>query len=70
MEHIVGRYYRVRRRIGAGSFGEIYSGEDVRNHRRVALKFEQFRARRPTARPPEYLAPNIRPRPSRFAYKS
>jgi serine/threonine protein kinase len=47
MDRIVGRYYRVRRRIGAGSFGDIHNGEDVRNHRCLALKFEQFRARVP-----------------------
>ena len=32
--------FRVRRKIGAGSFGQIYSGENLRTHRRVAIKFE------------------------------
>jgi casein kinase 1 len=44
---LVGGKFRVRRRIGSGSFGEIYSGEDIHNHRRVALKFESIRSRVP-----------------------
>jgi casein kinase 1 len=47
MNRVVGRHFRVRRRIGGGSFGEIYSGEDTRNHRRVAIKLEPLRTRVP-----------------------
>ena len=32
--------FRALTRIGAGSFGEIYAGEDVETHKKVALKFE------------------------------
>lgn len=47
MERIVGSHYRLRRRIGAGSFGEIYSAENTRSHRRVAVKLESVRTRVP-----------------------
>jgi serine/threonine protein kinase len=47
MDRIVGGHFHLRQRIGAGSFGEIYSAEDTRMHRRVAVKFENFRTRVP-----------------------
>jgi casein kinase 1 len=47
MERIVGVSYRLRRKIGAGSFGEIYSAEEVQTHRRVAVKLESVAARVP-----------------------
>jgi casein kinase 1 len=46
-DRIIGGRYHLRRRIGAGSFGEIYSAEDIRTHRRVAVKFESCRCRAP-----------------------
>ena len=47
MDRIVGNHYRLRRRIGAGSFGEIYSAENTRSRRRVAVKLESVRTRVP-----------------------
>jgi serine/threonine protein kinase len=47
MERLVGSQYKLRRRIGAGSFGEIYSAENIRTHRRVAVKLEHVNTRVP-----------------------
>jgi serine/threonine protein kinase len=47
MERTVGGLFRLGRRIGAGSFGEIYSAENVQTHRRVAVKLENVRSRVP-----------------------
>jgi casein kinase 1 len=47
MDRIIAGQFRLRRRIGAGSFGEIYSGENTRTHHRVAIKLESIRARVP-----------------------
>jgi serine/threonine protein kinase len=47
MERIVGGSFRLRRKIGAGSFGEIYSAEHVLTHRRVAVKLESVKSRVP-----------------------
>ena len=47
MDRIVGSHYKLRRKIGAGSFGEIYSAENTRSHRRVAVKLESVRTRVP-----------------------
>lgn len=47
MDRIVGSHYRLKRRIGAGSFGEIYSAENVRSRRRVAVKLESVRSKVP-----------------------
>ncbi|OHS99745.1 CK1 family protein kinase [Tritrichomonas foetus] len=47
MEIVVGGHYHLRRRIGAGSFGEVYLGEDIQLHEQVAIKLEQVRSRAP-----------------------
>ena len=47
MEITVGGHYHVRRRIGAGSFGEVFAGEDVQNHEEVAIKLEPLKTRAP-----------------------
>jgi serine/threonine protein kinase len=47
MDRTVGGHYSLRRRIGAGSFGEIYSAENMRTHRPVAVKLESLRTRLP-----------------------
>ena len=47
MDRIVGGHYRLRRRIGAGSFGEIYSAESTRTRRQVAVKIESVKTRVP-----------------------
>ena len=38
---IVGEIYTTQTKIGAGSFGEIYKGENIKTHDLVAIKFEQ-----------------------------
>ncbi|OHS96658.1 Casein kinase I isoform delta-like protein [Tritrichomonas foetus] len=47
MDLRVGSKYRLKKRIGAGSFGEIYSGENVTSHEEVAIKLESVRTRPP-----------------------
>jgi casein kinase 1 len=47
MDLVLGGHYRIRRRIGSGSFGEIYSAEDTTSHRWVAVKLESNRVRVP-----------------------
>jgi serine/threonine protein kinase len=47
MERTVGTYFRLRRKIGEGSFGQIYSAEHIHTHRRVAVKLESVKARMP-----------------------
>ena len=46
-ERIVGDRYRLRKRIGAGSFGEIYCAENIKTHRLAAVKLESTRAEIP-----------------------
>jgi serine/threonine protein kinase len=43
MDLCVGARYRARKRIGGGSFGEIYSGEHIATHKEVAIKLESVR---------------------------
>jgi casein kinase 1 len=50
MERIVGGTFRLSRRIGSGSFGEIYSADNLQTRRRVAVKLENVRARVPQLR--------------------
>lgn len=38
---IIGKIYTTQTKIGAGSFGEIYKGENIKTHDLVAIKFEQ-----------------------------
>jgi len=47
MEVRVGRRYRVGRRIGSGSFGEIYLGTDIMTGKEVAIKMESTKRRNP-----------------------
>ncbi|OHT07475.1 Casein kinase I [Tritrichomonas foetus] len=46
-DKIVGARYRLKKKIGAGSFGEIYVGENTCTHRRVAVKLEKAHCRVP-----------------------
>ncbi|PSN53001.1 Casein kinase I isoform alpha [Blattella germanica] len=46
-EFIVGAKYRLVRKIGSGSFGDIYLGINVTNGEEVAVKLESIRARHP-----------------------
>ena len=47
MELIVGSKYRLKRRIGGGSFGEIYCGEHIISKEEVAIKMESVHTRPP-----------------------
>lgn len=47
MEIYVGGHYQLRKKIGAGSFGEVYLGEDVQEHEKVAIKLEPVKIRAP-----------------------
>lgn len=47
MEIIVGGHYKLLKKIGAGSFGEVYLGEDVQEHEKVAIKLEPVKIRAP-----------------------
>jgi len=46
-DYIGGGKYRVVRRLGSGSFGEIFLGLNVINGEEVAIKFESAKARHP-----------------------
>ncbi|KYQ50247.1 Casein kinase I isoform alpha-like protein [Trachymyrmex zeteki] len=46
-EFIVGGKYRLMRKIGSGSFGDIYLGINISNGEEVAVKLENMRARHP-----------------------
>lgn len=47
MDRIIGSHYKLKKRIGGGSFGEIFIGENTSTHRRVAVKLEKINARVP-----------------------
>lgn len=47
METLVGRKYRLGRKIGSGAFGEIYLGTDVRTKEEVAIKMERVKTNHP-----------------------
>ncbi|CAL8092492.1 unnamed protein product [Calicophoron daubneyi] len=47
MELRVGNKYRLGRKIGSGSFGEIYLGTDITNGEEVAIKLECVKAKHP-----------------------
>lgn len=44
---IVGEKYRVEQRIGAGSFGDIYLGVDLKTRDQVAIKIEPLKTEQP-----------------------
>ncbi|XP_018021077.1 casein kinase I [Hyalella azteca] len=46
-EFVVGAKYRIVRKIGSGSFGDIYLGMNLTNGEEVAIKLEQMKARHP-----------------------
>lgn len=46
-EFIVGGKYRLVRKIGSGSFGDIYLGINITNGEEVAVKLESTKARHP-----------------------
>ncbi|GAB4853770.1 Casein kinase 1-like protein 2 [Ancistrocladus abbreviatus] len=47
MEPRVGNKYRLGRRIGSGSFGEIYLGTNVQTNEEVAIKLESVKTKHP-----------------------
>ena len=46
-DFIVDGKYRLVRRIGSGSFGDIYLGINITNGEEVAVKLESIKARHP-----------------------
>ena len=47
MELRVGNKYRLRHKIGSGSFGDIYLGADIQTGEEVAIKLESIKSRHP-----------------------
>jgi len=47
MDLRVGNKYRIGRKIGSGSFGDIYQGTDIQTGDPVAIKLEPVKARHP-----------------------
>jgi predicted Ser/Thr protein kinase len=47
MELRVGRKYRLGRKIGSGSFGDIYLGTNVTTGEEVAMKLESTKSKHP-----------------------
>ena len=47
MEDVIGRKYNLGRKIGSGSYGEVYRGRDLQTGERVAIKMENVDARHP-----------------------
>mmetsp|Transcript_34144 Transcript_34144/g.67266 ORF Transcript_34144/g.67266 Transcript_34144/m.67266 type:complete len:610 (+) Transcript_34144:43-1872(+) len=45
--HLIAGTYRIKQRIGRGSFGEIYAGVDVRTNEQVAVKVEELNTKYP-----------------------
>jgi serine/threonine protein kinase len=47
MELRVGNKYRLGRKIGSGSFGDIYLGTNITNQEEVAIKLESVKSKHP-----------------------
>jgi serine/threonine protein kinase len=47
MELRVGHKYRLGRKIGSGSFGDIYLGTNIASNEEVAIKLESVRTKHP-----------------------
>ncbi|XP_022721552.1 casein kinase 1-like protein 2 isoform X2 [Durio zibethinus] len=47
MEPRVGNKYRLGRKIGSGSFGEIYHGTNIQTNEEVAIKLENMKTKHP-----------------------
>ncbi|KAI1708871.1 casein kinase I isoform epsilon [Ditylenchus destructor] len=47
MELRVGGRFRLGRKIGSGSFGDIYLGENIVTHEEVAIKLECVKTKHP-----------------------
>ncbi|EES05449.1 hypothetical protein BDA96_04G233000 [Sorghum bicolor] len=47
MEHVVGARFKLGKKIGSGSFGELYLGVNIQNGEEVAIKLESVKSRHP-----------------------
>ncbi|KAL5212329.1 hypothetical protein ABZP36_023176 [Zizania latifolia] len=47
MEHVIGGKFKLGRKIGSGSFGELYLGANIQSGEEVAIKLESVKSRHP-----------------------
>ncbi|XP_066374283.1 casein kinase 1-like isoform X1 [Miscanthus floridulus] len=47
MEHVIGGKYKLGRKIGSGSFGELYLGVNIQNGEEVGIKLELVKTKHP-----------------------
>ncbi|TMW96429.1 hypothetical protein EJD97_007369 [Solanum chilense] len=47
MDHVVGGKFKFGRKIGSGSFGELYLGVNIQNGEEVAIKLESVKTKHP-----------------------
>ncbi|PIA36346.1 hypothetical protein AQUCO_03400322v1 [Aquilegia coerulea] len=47
MEHVIGAKFKVGRKIGSGSFGELYLGVNIQSGEEVAIKLENVKTKHP-----------------------
>ncbi|KAJ8650671.1 hypothetical protein MRB53_003694 [Persea americana] len=47
MEHVVGGKFKLGRKIGSGSFGELYLGVNIQSGEEVAIKLESVKTKHP-----------------------
>ncbi|CAN6462119.1 unnamed protein product [Victoria cruziana] len=47
MEHVIGGKFRLGRKIGSGSFGELYLGLNLQTGEEVAIKLEPVKTKHP-----------------------
>nr|DAD36814.1 TPA_asm: hypothetical protein HUJ06_007455 [Nelumbo nucifera] len=47
MEHVIGGKFKLGRKIGSGSFGELYLGVNVQSGEEVAIKLESVKTKHP-----------------------
>ncbi|KAJ6809600.1 casein kinase 1-like isoform X2 [Iris pallida] len=47
MEHVIGGKFKLGRKIGSGSFGELYLGVNVQSGEEVAVKLESVKTKHP-----------------------
>ncbi|KAM0023465.1 putative non-specific serine/threonine protein kinase [Helianthus debilis subsp. tardiflorus] len=47
MNHVIGGKFKLRRKIGSGSFGELYLGVILQSKEEVAVKLESVKTKHP-----------------------
>ncbi|XP_062200333.1 casein kinase 1-like [Phragmites australis] len=47
MEHVIGGMFKLGRKIGSGSFGELYLGINIQNGEEVGIKLEPAKSKHP-----------------------